>query len=58
MKLSPVTYAEILDEGIVVTFADGRGCFLSLSAVHSAVLLAEDLPEFTSVEQYAMRCLV
>jgi len=58
MKLSPVTHAEILDEGIVVTFADGSGCFLSSSAIHGAVLLADDLPEFSPVERYAIRAHV
>lgn len=57
MKLSPVTHAEILDEGVIVTFADGRGCFLSSSAIHGAVMLAEDLPEFSVTQQHAMRCL-
>jgi hypothetical protein len=57
MKLSPVAHVEILDGGVVMTFDDGEGCFLSVAALHQAVSIANDLPEFSAVEQYAMTCL-
>jgi hypothetical protein len=49
----PVTHVEILDGGVVLTFADGKGAFLSANLLHRAVIQAEELPEFSAVEQAA-----
>lgn len=53
-EIHPVAFVEILDGGVVLTFDDGQGAFLSADVVHHAVEEAKELPEFSVVEQKAM----
>ena len=49
-ELAPVAHIEILDGGVVLTFDDGEGAFLSGNALHQAVSDAKLLPEFSNTE--------
>jgi hypothetical protein len=48
--LTPVAHIEILDGGVVLTFNDGEGAFLSGDVLHQAVSDAKLLPEFSNEE--------
>jgi hypothetical protein len=54
MSLSPVACVEILDGGLLLTFEDGEGRFLSPTVLHRAVDLADQLPEFSEAEIKAL----
>jgi hypothetical protein len=54
MSLSPVACVEVLDGGLVLTFEDGEGRFLSPAVLHQAVELADQLPEFSETEIQAL----
>ena len=53
-NVDPVAYVEILDGGVVLTFHDGQGAFLSADVMHHAVDEAKGLPEYSAGEQEAM----
>ena len=42
-EIHPVAYVEILNGGVVLTFDDGQGAFLSADVVHHAVEEAKEL---------------
>jgi hypothetical protein len=50
VEAAPVAHIEILDGGVVLTFGDGEGAFLSEAALHQAVANARLLPEFSQAE--------
>ena len=54
MSLSPVACVEILDGGLLLTFEDGEGRFLSPMVLRKAVDLADRLPEFSEAEIQAL----
>jgi hypothetical protein len=54
VELAPVAHIEILDGGVVLTFDDGEGAFLSGDALHQAVINAKLLPEFSNTELEAL----
>ena len=49
-EVTPVVHVEILDGGVVLTFGDGDGAFLSADVMHHAVSEAKELPEFLAKE--------
>jgi len=49
-ELAPIAHIEVLDGGVVLTFDDGEGAFLSGDALHQAVADARLLPEFSNTE--------
>jgi hypothetical protein len=51
---TPVAHVEIVDGGVVLTFDDGEGAFLSAGLMHEAVSKAALLPEFSSGEEEAL----
>jgi hypothetical protein len=53
-EMAPVAHIEILDGGVVLTFEDGEGAFLSGDALHQAVSDAKLLPEFSNTELDAL----
>ena len=50
IRFAPVTHAEVLDGGVVLTFDGGKSSFLSASLLHEAVSRADELPEFMGAE--------
>jgi hypothetical protein len=51
---TPVAHVEIVDGGVVLTFDDGEGAFLSADLMHDAVLKAALLPEFSEANLEAL----
>jgi hypothetical protein len=51
---APVAHVEIIDGGVVLTFDDGEGAFLSADLMHEAVSKAGELPEFSKGEREAL----
>jgi hypothetical protein len=51
---TPVAHVEVVDGGVVLTFDDGEGAFLSADLMHEAVSKAGELPEFSKDEQEAL----
>jgi hypothetical protein len=49
-----VAHVEAVDGGVVFTFDDGEGAFLSADLMHEAVSNAGKLPEFSSAELEAL----
>ncbi len=49
-EVPPVAHVELLDGGVVLTFGDGDGAFLSADVMHHAVSEAKELPEFVAKE--------
>jgi hypothetical protein len=48
---TPVAHVEVVDGGVVLTFDDGEGAYLSADLMHEAVSKARELPEFTTEKQ-------
>ena len=54
MSSTPVACVEILGGGLLLTFEDGEGRFLSPTVLRKAVDLADQLPEFSEAELQAL----
>ena len=54
VRFAPVTHAEVVDGGVVLTFDGGKSSFLSASLLHEAVCRADELPEFSGAETKAL----
>ena len=54
MSSTPVACVEILGGGLLLTFEDGEGRFLSPAVLRKAVDLADQLPEFSEAELQAL----
>jgi hypothetical protein len=53
VQVSPVTYVQVLNGGLVITFGNGKSSFLSASLLNDAACRADELPEFFETQQQA-----
>jgi hypothetical protein len=51
---APVVHAEILDGGVLVTFRDATGSFISTKLLHDTIDRARELPEFWMGERASL----